>query len=145
MYKTDIEIAQENEMKPITEIAAGLGIDDRYLESYGRYKAKVDPKLISDRNGKQGKLVLVNRFQCGLTLSRRTCRCIKAHGTKGSCCTQRALPRSCFRYQGRCRRRRIRSGCPHGGYQPSFHGRHACDRRGQQPPCRNARQSHLSG
>ena len=59
MYKTDIEIAQENEMKPITEIAAGLGIDDRYLESYGRYKAKVDPKLISDRNGKQGKLVLV--------------------------------------------------------------------------------------
>ena len=39
-YKTDIEIAQECEMKPITEIAAKAGIDDKYLEQYGKYKAK---------------------------------------------------------------------------------------------------------
>ncbi len=59
MYKTDIEIAQENEMMPISEIAKGLGIEEDYLEAYGKYKAKVDPKLISDRSGKKGKLILV--------------------------------------------------------------------------------------
>ena len=42
MYKTDIEIAQECTMRPITEIAAAAGVDDEYLEQYGRYKAKVD-------------------------------------------------------------------------------------------------------
>ena len=59
MYKTDIEIAQENEMLPISEIVKKLGIEDKYLENYGRFKAKVDPKLIDDRGGKQGKLILV--------------------------------------------------------------------------------------
>ena len=41
-FKSDIEIAQECEMKPITEIAAKAGIDDKYLEQYGKYKAKID-------------------------------------------------------------------------------------------------------
>ncbi len=45
-YKTDIEIAQECEMKPITEIAAKAGIDDKYLEQYGKYKAKIDYNLL---------------------------------------------------------------------------------------------------
>ncbi|MGI6017182.1 MAG: formate--tetrahydrofolate ligase, partial [Marvinbryantia sp.] len=38
-FKTDIEIAQETEMLPITEIAKKAGIDEKYLEQYGRYKA----------------------------------------------------------------------------------------------------------
>ena len=46
-YKTDIEIAQECEMKPITEIAAKAGIDDKYLEQYGKYKAKIDYNPVS--------------------------------------------------------------------------------------------------
>ncbi len=40
-FKTDIEIAQSTEMLPITEIAKTAGIDDKYLEQYGKYKAKV--------------------------------------------------------------------------------------------------------
>ena len=59
-YKTDIEIAQENRMEPVREIAESLGIDDGYIEEYGKYKAKIDYRLISDmKNRKDGRLVLV--------------------------------------------------------------------------------------
>jgi len=61
-WKTDIEIAQECELKPITEIAAAAQIDEKYLEQYGRYKAKVDPALLKDAQAagkKEGKLILV--------------------------------------------------------------------------------------
>ena len=56
--KTDIEIAQEAKMKPITEIAAQLGLSDEHVIPYGRYKAKIDHRLIHDAK-KQGKLILV--------------------------------------------------------------------------------------
>ena len=56
---TDIEIAQSVEMKPITEIAKTAGVDDKYLEQYGKYKAKVDYSLLKESNRKDGKLVLV--------------------------------------------------------------------------------------
>ena len=39
-FKSDIEIAQEAEMLPINEIAAKLEIPEKYVENYGRYKAK---------------------------------------------------------------------------------------------------------
>ncbi len=58
-YKSDIEIAQSVEMKPITEVAKTAGIDEKYLEQYGRYKAKVDMSLLKDSNRKNGHLVLV--------------------------------------------------------------------------------------
>ena len=45
-YKSDIEIAQECEMLPITQIAEKAGIDDKYLEQYGKYKAKIDYNLL---------------------------------------------------------------------------------------------------
>lgn len=60
MMKTDIEIAQATEMKPITEIAGQLGIDVEELELYGKYKAKISDayiKRISDNP--DGKLILV--------------------------------------------------------------------------------------
>ena len=57
--KTDIEIAQSVEMKPITEIAASAGISDEYLEQYGKYKAKVDLSLLDNSDKKYGKLILV--------------------------------------------------------------------------------------
>ena len=59
MYKTDIEIAQETQMLPITEIAKTAGVDEKYLEQYGKYKAKVDYNLLNEVNRKDGKLVLV--------------------------------------------------------------------------------------
>ena len=58
-FKTDIEIAQETEMLPITDIAAKAGIDDKYLEQYGKYKAKIDYNLLKDTNAEDGKLILV--------------------------------------------------------------------------------------
>ena len=42
-FKSDIEIAQECVMEPITKIAEKAGIDEKYLEQYGKYKAKIDP------------------------------------------------------------------------------------------------------
>ena len=57
--KTDIEIAQSVEMKPITEIAASAGISDECLEQYGKYKAKVDLSLLEKSDKKDGKLILV--------------------------------------------------------------------------------------
>ena len=58
-YLTDIEIAQQCKMQPITEIAAKAHIDDSYIEQYGKYKAKIDPKLLKDTDRPDGKLVLV--------------------------------------------------------------------------------------
>ena len=58
-YKSDIEIAQETTMAPITEIAAKAGIDDKYLEQYGKYKAKIDYNLLKEVPGENGKLILV--------------------------------------------------------------------------------------
>ena len=57
---TDIEIAQQCRIHPIADIAATAGIDESYLEQYGRYKAKIDPQLLKDRAERpDGKLILV--------------------------------------------------------------------------------------
>ena len=58
-YLTDIEIAQQCKMQPITEIAKKAHIDDSYIEQYGKYKAKIDPQLLKDTDRPDGKLVLV--------------------------------------------------------------------------------------
>ena len=59
-YKTDIEIAQETKLADIREIAAVAGVEDKYLEQYGRYKAKVELDLLNDMADKpNGKLILV--------------------------------------------------------------------------------------
>ena len=58
-YKTDIEIAQECTMEPITRIAEKAGIEEKYLEQYGKYKAKIDYNLLKESDAPNGKLVLV--------------------------------------------------------------------------------------
>lgn len=59
-YKSDIEIAQETPMLHIREIAKTAGVDEKYLEQYGNYKAKVDYNILKDMADKpNGKLVLV--------------------------------------------------------------------------------------
>ena len=57
--KTDIEIAQEAQLKPIRQIAAGIGISDEYLEQYGSYKAKIKLSFLKNCTNPQGKLILV--------------------------------------------------------------------------------------
>ena len=58
-FLSDIEIAQSCKMKHITEIAKVCGIDEKYIEQYGNYKAKVDYKLLNESDRKNGKLILV--------------------------------------------------------------------------------------
>ena len=58
-WKTDIEIAREARPKKITEIAAQCGIDEKYVELYGNYKAKINYRMINALDRPDGKLVLV--------------------------------------------------------------------------------------
>ena len=58
-YKSDIEIAQNAKLRPITEIAKAAGIDEKHLEVYGRYKAKVDFSYLAENTRKNGRLILV--------------------------------------------------------------------------------------
>jgi len=59
-FKTDIQIAQETQLADIREIAKVAGVDEAYLEQYGRYKAKVELSLLKDLADKpDGKLILV--------------------------------------------------------------------------------------
>ena len=58
-YLSDIEIAQQCKMQPITEIAKKAHIDEKYIEQYGKYKAKIDPMLLKETDREDGKLVLV--------------------------------------------------------------------------------------
>ena len=58
-WLSDIEIAQQCAMRPIGQIAEKAHIEDKYLEQYGRYKAKVDLSLLKDSPRSEGKLVLV--------------------------------------------------------------------------------------
>lgn len=58
-HLSDIEIAQRTALQPIAAVAADAGIDERYLEQYGRYKAKVDHRLLRETPGRNGRLILV--------------------------------------------------------------------------------------
>ena len=59
MMKSDVEIARAAQLRPIAEIAKGLGIAEEHIEPYGRYKAKLTPAALAGAHGKQGKLILV--------------------------------------------------------------------------------------
>ena len=58
-YLSDIEIAQANEMEHVLEIAKRAHVDEKYIEQYGKYKAKVDLSLLKDAQKEDGKLILV--------------------------------------------------------------------------------------
>jgi len=58
-HKTDIQIAQETVPQKITEIARTCGIDEKYIEQYGNYKAKIDLSLLRDSKKENGRLILV--------------------------------------------------------------------------------------
>ena len=58
-FKTDIEIAQSNEMLPINKIAEKIGLTEDNIEYYGKYKAKVDYNILKNNAQKNGKLILV--------------------------------------------------------------------------------------
>ena len=59
MALTDLEIAQAYKPEPITAIAAKLGVGEDYLECYGKFKAKIDPRLLRESPRDDGRLILV--------------------------------------------------------------------------------------
>ena len=137
--KTDVEIAQEAKMKPITQVAAEIGISEDELELYGKYKAKVTLdtwERLKDRPN--GKLILVSAInptpagkgkrrtqsgsamRCGVLGKKRSSRCVNPLS-------------ALFRRQGRRGRRRLRAGRSDGRHQSSFHRRHPCGDNCKQP------------
>ena len=62
--KSDIEIAQEAQPLPITDIADACGVDGAYVEQYGRYKAKIDNRFLKETDRPDGKLVLEDPEYC---------------------------------------------------------------------------------
>ena len=84
--KTDVEIAQEAEMRPIQEIAEKLGISDDELELYGKYKAKVALSAWERvKEQPNGKLILVTAINP------------TPAGPEGRCCAARAVARPVLR------------------------------------------------
>jgi len=65
MYKSDLEIAQESELKPITEIAKKIGLTENDLELYGKFKAKVNPDVEIDKKGKVILVTAINPTPAG--------------------------------------------------------------------------------
>ena len=66
-FKSDIEIAQETPMLHIREIAKTAGVDEKYLEQYGNYKAKVDYNILKDMADKPNAFAIVF-IVCGVTV-----------------------------------------------------------------------------
>ena len=126
-FKSDIEIAQETPMKPITEIAKKAGIDSKYLEQYGNYKAKIDYNLLKEMKADDGKLILVtaiNPTPAGegkTTTSVGLADGLSRIGKKNDGCSSGTVTGTCIWSKGRCGRRRIFPGSSHGGYQSSFY------------------------
>ena len=58
-YKSDIEIAQSITPEHILKIAKKANVDEKYIEQYGNYKAKIDLSLLTETDKKDGKLILV--------------------------------------------------------------------------------------
>ena len=148
--KTDIEIAQEAKMKPITEIAAQLGLSDEHVIPYGRYKAKIDHRLIHDAK-KQGKLILVTAIsptpagEGKTTTSVGLADAMNALGKKTMLCLREPSLGPVFGVKG---------GAAGGGYAQvvpmedinlHFTGDLHVHRHSQQPAGRHDRQQHPAG
>ena len=134
---TDIEIAQSTQMKPIQEIAETAGVPEEYLECYGRYKAKVDYKLLNEVQAEDGKLILVTAItptpagEGKTTTSVGLADGLRKIGKKSIAALREPSLGPVFGINGGSRRRRVCPGGPHGGHQPPLHRRLPRHRRGK--------------
>ena len=104
---SDIEIARNTQLRPITEIAAKLGIPEDALENYGKYKAKVSLEKIKDvPTNKDAKLILVtaiNPTPAGegkTTVSVGLCDALNLIGKKACLCLREPSLGPCFGVKG---------------------------------------------
>ena len=128
MAKSDIEIAREATLKPITEIAQKLDIPPESFKPFGHDKAKLTSEFINSLNGnKDGKLILVTAISPTPAGEGKTTTTVglgdglNSIGKKAVMCLARAEPRSLLRYEGwRCRWW-LCPGRADGRYQPAFY------------------------
>ena len=142
--KSGLEIAQEAELRPITEIAASAGIPDDVLEPFGRYRAKVDLSILdrlADRP--DGKLVITTAItptkagEGKTTTSLSLTQGMGKIGKDVAALPPRALDGTGVRHQGRRHGWRLRAGRPDGGHQPPLQ-RRLPRRHGRPQPARSA-------
>ncbi len=127
---TDIEIAQQCRMYPIADIAATAGIDEEYLEQYGRYKAKIDSPSAAGTGptGPDGKLIFVTAINPHARQARARPPPLWVWPTVCGSWAKNAVAAlrepslgSRVRRQGRRCRRRLCAGRAHGGHQSPLH------------------------
>ena len=136
--KSDIEIAQACAIKPIRDIAAVAGVDEEYLEYYGKYKAKIDLETAERPGGPpMEKLILVTAINPSPAGEARPPPLwVLADGMRRlgkirlSPCGPLWGP--VFGVKG-ARLAAATLSYPYGGHQPPLYRRLACYRRGQQP------------
>ena len=136
--KTDIEIAQSIELKPIVDIVEKLGISYDDLELYGKYKAKLSfDKIREVESNPVGKLILVtaiNPTPAGegkSTITIGLADALNKIGKKNNDCYSRTFSWSCNGDQRRCSWWWLCSSVTNGRYQPSLYWRHACHHNSQ--------------
>ena len=123
--KTDIQIARESELRPISDIAEQLGIAPEKVEPYGRYMAKVPVSLIDEERVKKSRLILVTAIsptKVGIgktTVSIGLAMGLNKIGKKAS--VSLALARPLFWHEGRCCRRWLCPGVADGENQLALH------------------------
>lgn len=127
----DIEIARNAKLKNITEIAEKLGIDQEYVEQYGKYKAKISNELIEKMKDKNdGKLILVTSINPTPLRRRknnnfnRISRWIISNREKTNNCIKRTFFRTCIWNKRRSNRWWICTSCTNGRDKPSFYRRY---------------------
>ncbi len=119
----DIEIARKAKLKNINEIAEGLGIEEEYIEQYGKYKAKISNKLYEKRkDNKDGKLILVTSInptplgEGKTTVSIGLADGLSYIGEKPILALREPSLRTSFWYKRRSNRRRVCTSCTNGRY-----------------------------
>ena len=127
--KSDIEIAQEAFMEPITKVAESLDISPDELEQYGKYKAKLSDELLERiEKNPDGKLVLVTAINPTPAGEGKTTTSVglgQAFGKLGKKAVI-AIPWTLLWNQRRCCRRRLCTGGSDGRFEPAFYRRFSC-------------------
>ncbi len=119
----DIEIARKAKLKNINEVAKELGIEEEYIEQYGKYKAKISNKLYEERkNKKDGKLILVTSInptplgEGKTTISIGLADGLSCIGKKSILALREPSLRTSFWNKRWSNRRRICASCTYGRY-----------------------------
>ncbi len=130
----DIEIARNAKLKNITEIAEKLGIDEEYIEQYGKYKAKISNALYEKKkNDKDGKLILVTSInptplgEGKTTISIGLADGLSQIGKKPILALREPSLRTSFWNKRRSNRWWICASCTNGRNKSSFYWGHTCN------------------